>query len=83
MRLIDADALCEGLVSNHPVAIAARCAPTIEAAPVVHASWLGEKWNYTCSNCGDTSPEDGGYKSKYCTGCGAKMTNCHNYSYCR
>lgn len=28
-RLIDADALCEGLVSNHPVVIHAKCAPTI------------------------------------------------------
>ena len=28
-RLIDADAMCEGLVTNHPVVIYARCAPTI------------------------------------------------------
>ena len=28
-RLIDADALCDGLVSNHPVVIHAKCAPTI------------------------------------------------------
>ena len=28
-RLIDADALCEGLVSNHPVVIHAKCAPTV------------------------------------------------------
>lgn len=35
MRLIDADAMCEGLVSNHPVAVAATCAPTIEAVEVV------------------------------------------------
>ena len=28
-RLIDADALYEGLVSNHPVVIHAKCAPTI------------------------------------------------------
>lgn len=27
--LIDADALCEGLASNHPVVIHAKCAPTI------------------------------------------------------
>lgn len=28
-RLIDADALCDGLVSNHPVVIHATMAPTI------------------------------------------------------
>jgi hypothetical protein len=28
-RLIDADALCDGLVNNHPVAIHAKSAPTI------------------------------------------------------
>lgn len=38
MRLIDADALCEGLVSNHPVAIAAKCAPTIDAEPVIRCN---------------------------------------------
>ena len=27
--LIDRDALCDGLVSNHPVVIHAKCAPTI------------------------------------------------------
>jgi hypothetical protein len=32
-RLIDANALCKGLVSNHPVVIAAKCAPTIDAVP--------------------------------------------------
>lgn len=33
-RLIDADALCDGLVSNHPVVIYAKSAPTIiEAEP--------------------------------------------------
>ena len=28
-RLIDADELCDGLVSNHPIVIHAKCAPTI------------------------------------------------------
>ena len=28
-RLIDADALCDGLVSNHPVVIHAKNAPTV------------------------------------------------------
>ena len=34
-RLIDANALCEGRVSNDPVVIAAKCAPTIDAVEVV------------------------------------------------
>ena len=35
MRLIDADALNEGRVNNDPVVIAAMCAPTVDAVPVV------------------------------------------------
>lgn len=35
MRLIDADALCEGLASNHPVVIYAKSEPTVDAVPVV------------------------------------------------
>lgn len=31
-RLVDADALCEGLVSNHPVVIYVKNAPTIVPA---------------------------------------------------
>lgn len=37
MRPIDADYITEGRVSNDPVAIAAKCAPTIDAIPV---EWL-------------------------------------------
>ena len=33
MRLIDADELCADRVSNDPVVIAAKCAPTIDAEP--------------------------------------------------
>lgn len=46
MRIIDADALCEGLVTNHPVVIAAKCAPTIDAVHVVR-----------CKDCKDWQPE--------------------------
>lgn len=35
MRLIDADALCEGKVDNDPTVIEAKCAQTIDAVPVV------------------------------------------------
>ena len=34
MRRIDADELCEERVSNDPVVIAAKCAPTVDAEPV-------------------------------------------------
>lgn len=33
-RLIDADYITEGRVSNDPVVIAAKCAPTIDAIPM-------------------------------------------------
>ena len=39
MRLIDADELINGRVSNDPVVIAAKCAPTIDAAPVKYGKW--------------------------------------------
>ena len=39
-RLVDADALCEGLVSNHPVVIHAKCAPTI--IPADHEEGVGK-----------------------------------------
>lgn len=35
MRLIDANALCDGRVCNDPIVIAAKCAPTIDAVEVV------------------------------------------------
>lgn len=35
MRLIDADVLIEGRVGNDPVVIAAMCASTVDAVPVV------------------------------------------------
>ena len=34
MKLIDADYITEGRVSNDPVVIAAKCAPIIPAIPV-------------------------------------------------
>lgn len=72
MRLIDADALCEGLVSNHPVVIAARCAPTIEAKPVRYGQWVRSPyWLFTCSACG---VNDLFGLSSYCSNCGAKMS---------
>lgn len=40
MRLIDADYITEGRVSNDPVMIAAKCAPTIDAIPM---DWMDEQ----------------------------------------
>lgn len=39
MRPIDADYITEGRVSNDPVVIAAKCAPTIDAIPVEWIEW--------------------------------------------
>lgn len=75
MRLIDADALCEGRVSNDPVVIAAKCAPTIDTEPVRHASLketgYDEAWcNWgDCTNCGTSNI----FGSKYCNECGVKL----------
>ena len=76
MRLIDADALCEGLVSNHPVVIAAKCAPTIDAEPVRHGKWVHvEDDEYLCSACKmEFTIEDfESFVTNYCPNCGAKM----------
>lgn len=47
-------------------------APTIEAAPVVHAEWVGVGFGkiFECSNCGYLTD----YRSKnFCPKCGADM----------
>ena len=82
MRLIDADALREGLVSNHPVAIAAACAPTIDAEPVRHGHYgfvgmnlmAGVRSTFfgTCSECRERIIFDPNHNN-YCPNCGAKM----------
>lgn len=83
-RYIDANKLCEGLVSNDPIVIAAKCEPTADVAPVIHAHWVYEgifdgNAEYTCSRCHrnavvfisvERSPVDVVYP--YCH-CGAKM----------
>ena len=74
MRLIDADELCADRVSNDPVVIAAKCAPTIDAEPVRHGHWDDSFDGITpyCSVCGmshnciNRTPD-------YCPHCGAKM----------
>lgn len=75
MRLIDGDALCEGRVSNDPVVIAAKCAPSVDAEPVRHGEWVkmvftdsGKFAGYKCSECGLVAKR----KFSYCH-CGAKM----------
>ena len=76
---IDAEELCEGMVSNDPVVIAAKCEPTADVEPVRHAHWIrkSHEWDFspyfyidfTCSNC-DIREQD---KAPYCRYCGAKM----------
>ena len=71
MRLIDADALCKGRVSNDPVVIAAKCEPTIEAEPVRHGNWVNSFVGmYACSKCG---VNDRFGLSRYCPNSGARM----------
>jgi Zn finger protein HypA/HybF involved in hydrogenase expression len=81
-RLIDANALCEGLVENHPVVIYARNAPTVDAVEVVHGEWSTIEDDYVglvalqCSKCNEEYwfEEELPTKSyNYCPNCGAKM----------
>ena len=86
MRLIDADELCADRVSNDPVVIAAKCAPTIDAEPVRHGEWILNPCNlyndatWVCSVCGnewvliDGTPLDN--QMNYCPKCGARMDGC-------
>ena len=50
--------------------------PAVDAAPVVHAEWLGRRGGFfdfaTCSNCKEDYPL-GGDTLNYCPHCGAKM----------
>ena len=83
MRLIDADELCADRVSNDPVVIAAKCAPTIDAEPVRHGEWILNPCNlyndatWVCSVCGnewvliDGTPLDN--QMNYCPKCSARM----------
>lgn len=52
VRLIDANALCEGLVNNHPVVIAAKCATTIDDEPVRRKMEInkGRPWKHGKEN---------------------------------
>ena len=52
-------------------------APTVDAAPVVHAEWDhwgGDEWQ--CTNCAEFVHTEGSWerpRQKYCPYCGAKM----------
>lgn len=79
MRLIDADELCADRVSNDPVVIAAKCAPTIDAEPVRHGEWSAYRINgydglhpvyeTQCSLCGGYAR----FTYRFCPHCGARM----------
>jgi len=80
MRLIDADKLCEGRVSNDPVVIAAKCEPTADVQEVKHGKWnyIPETFYtvaaYECSVCKtyQLNPHTV-VDFQYCPRCGAKM----------
>lgn len=72
MRPIDADELCEGRVSNDPVVIAAKCAPTLDYAPVRHGEWIMKSHDNfgVCSCCNRSDHIDS--LATHCRYCGAK-----------
>ena len=88
MRLIDADALMEQLVSKHAhswgkveraygEAIEALCnVPTVDAEPVRHGEWIHlEDDEYLCSACKTefTIEDFDSFVTNHCPNCGAKM----------
>ena len=58
MRLIDADKLIEGMVSNDPVVIAAKCEPTSYDADKVIEELKKEAFYMYCDNDDDYYCED-------------------------
>ena len=83
MRLIDADwaeRKAKEIIDGYAWAIrmAVGNAPTVDAVPVVHGSWIkggyacGEN-EYKCSVCGETEWRTSSARMKYCMFCGAKM----------
>ena len=52
-------------------------APTVDAAPVVHARWIKHDGYTECSGCeywyDSAESEDAGDRSHYCPSCGARM----------
>lgn len=80
-RLIDANELIKDRVCNDPVRIAAECAPTIDAVPVVHGRWIGHFEDdsmarvgcYACSQCRAQRNYLEKADCNYCPNCGALM----------
>lgn len=76
MRLIDADNLRNSL--DPQIQFIIDKAPTIDAKPVVHASWIAE-YRMTCSACKVQFDDDiywvqGGFTApRFCPSCGAQM----------
>ena len=80
MRLIDADAILDGKVSNAYISrFEIDNAPTIDAAEIVHGKWIHAYTNitsfgpiatYKCSEC---NQEITMHDDNYCLNCGAKM----------
>ena len=81
MRLIDADELertIELRAHNYGITVANKCnfkefvriAPSVDAAPIVHAHWIERCEKTWCSACATSNKS---YKPPYCPHCGARM----------
>lgn len=55
-RLIDADVLIEGRVGNDPVVIAAMCASTVDAVPVVRCKDCRNSYEGISGRCCSRGP---------------------------
>lgn len=70
------DTLAEGFAEA--IHIAKYIAPTVDAAPVVHARWIeksapARKIYFECSHCGAQENKHTAIKGYYCWRCGARM----------
>lgn len=75
MRLVDIDELAKHEHWKKTVDDL-RCAPIVDAIPVVHSMWVFNKdGSGTCQNCHRTTKNVWDYDNwmRYCPDCGAKM----------
>ena len=75
MRLVDIDELAKHEHWKKTVDDL-RCAPIVDAIPVVHSMWVFNKGGSgTCQNCHRTTKNVWDYDTwmRYCPDCGAKM----------
>ena len=83
MRLIDADALLDGIPNLYERREVSRWvdeAPTVDAVPVVHSEWIPKEKADTpyglemeCAKCGFSVIVNDALYFKFCPLCGTKM----------